>query len=241
MDKIEAMRAGGLIVREIKKKLIEFTKVGTTFMEVENETQRLIAEANAQPNFSLVPGYHWAICINRNEGIVHGIPNDTVVADGDLISIDTGVLWQNWNLDTSISFIVGQTTPEKEAFMSAGKKALHRAINQAVAGNSIYDISREIEKTIIRAGYDPSYQLAGHYIGRDLHMSPLIPCVAAKKDRKKMIEVGDTMAIEVMYAQRQCDLELASDGWTYQTIDKSLTALFEETILITDGLPEILT
>ena len=240
-DRITAMRQGGAKLKVIKKQLEEFSQIGRTFMDVEKEAQRLIKEAGAVPNFSLVPGYHWATCINKNEGIVHGIPNDTVIQDGDLISIDLGLLWDGWNLDTSISFVAGKSNYQLDAFLEAGKHALDKTIAHALAGNNIHDLSHIIEKTIRKAGYSPSYQLAGHYIGRELHEEPLIPNVPSKGDRKKIIKVGDTMAIEVMYAQGECDLVLASDGWTYETYDKSLTALFEETVLITDGEPEILT
>lgn len=241
MDKITAMRQGGAKLKIIKNQLQEFAVVGKTFMDVELEAQRLIKAAGAQPNFSLVPGYHWAICINRNEGIVHGIPNDTVIADGDLISIDLGLLWQGWNLDTSISFVAGKSNHQLDAFLQAGLHTLEKTISHALAGNSIYDLSHVIEKSVKKAGYSPSYQLAGHYIGKALHEEPLIPCVTSKSDRKKIIKVGDTMAIEIMYAQGDCDLVLGDDGWTYETYDRSLTALFEDTVLITEDGPEILT
>ncbi|MBQ6438267.1 type I methionyl aminopeptidase [bacterium] len=241
-EKIAAMRTGGAKLRTIKKQLQELAQVGVNFAQIEAEAQRLIAAAGAKPNFSLEPGYHWATCINKNEGIVHGIPTeDKIVEDGDLISIDLGLLWQGWNLDTSISFVAGTSSEQKEYFMNAGKKALARAIGEAVAGASVYDISHQIEKTIVRAGFDPTWQLTGHYIGRKLHEDPYIPCVAQKSDRKLKINLGDTMAIEVMYAAGSCDLVEAADGWTYETRDGSLTGLFEETILVTENGPEILT
>lgn len=241
MDRITAMRQGGAKLKIIKRQLQDFATVGKTFMDVENEAQRLIKAAGAVPNFSLVPGYHWAICINRNEGIVHGIPNGTVIEDGDLISIDLGLLWEKWNLDTSISFVAGTSNYQLDAFLQTGQHTLDKTIAHALPGNSIHDLSHMIEKSIKKAGYSPSYQLAGHYIGKELHEEPLIPCVASKGDRKKIIKEGDTMAIEIMYAQGDCDLVLAEDGWTYETYDRSLTALFEETILVTADGPEILT
>lgn len=241
-DKITAMRQGGAKLKVIKKQLADFAVPGKTFMDVENEAQRLIKAAGAVPNFSLVPGYHWAICINKNEGIVHGIPTEKIVINsGDLISIDLGLLWQGWNLDTSISFAAGQSNHQLDYFLQVGQHTLDKTITHAVAGNSVYDLSRVIEKTIKKAGFSPSFQLAGHYIGKELHEEPLIPCVPSKSDRKKILAVGDTVAIEVMYAQGDCDLVLAADGWTYETYDRSLTGLFEETILITDDVPEILT
>ena len=241
-DKIAAMRAGGAKLREIKAKLQEYSVVGRSFLEIEELAQKLIKKAGAQPNFSLEPGYHWATCINKNEGIVHGIPTaDKIVEDGDVISIDLGLLWQGWNLDTSISFIAGKATPERKAFLAVGQKALDKAIAAAIVGNNVYDISRQIEKTIVRAGYDPTWQLTGHYIGRQLHEEPYVPCVAVKSDRKHQLKLHDTIAIEVMYAKGSCELQEAEDGWTYETVDGSITGLFENTILVTEGAPEILT
>jgi methionyl aminopeptidase len=241
MDKLTAMRQGGHHLRQIKHQLQKFSTIGKSFREIDTLATQLITQIGATPNFSLVPGYHWATCINRNADIVHGIPNDTVIESGDLISIDLGLLWQGWNLDTSISFIVGQTTPEKEHFLAVGKKTLAKAIKAAQIGNSVYDISYQIEKTITRAGFTPTHQLTGHFIGKKLHQSPLIPCVAVKTDRRHLLKLHDTLAIEVMYAFGSCDLIEAKDGWTLTTKDGSLTALFEDTIAITAAGPEILT
>ncbi len=240
--KIAAMRTGGAHLRRIKKELEMYSEVGRSFMEIEKEAVRLIHACGADSNFDKVPGYHWATCINKNEGIVHGIPRDDIfVEDGDLISIDLGLLWDGWNLDTSISFLAGTSSEAARYFLHAGEKALEKAINTARVGKTIYDISHQIEKSIVRAGFDPTWQLTGHYIGRELHEDPYIPCVADKHDHKHVIKLHDTMAIEVMYAQGSCELQEAEDGWTYETVDGSLTGLFENTILITENGPEILT
>ena len=241
-DKAVAMREGGRHLRAIKHELEKFSTVGRSFMEIEKEAMRLIHACGADSNFDKVPGYHWATCINKNEGIVHGIPRDDVfVENGDLISIDLGLLWQGWNLDTSISFLVGDTDDATRYFLHAGEKALEKAIHAARAGKTVYDISHQIEKSIVRAGFDPTWQLTGHYIGRQLHEDPYIPCVTDKRDRQYVLHVRDTLAVEVMYAQGCCDLQEAADGWTYETKDGSLTALFENTILITPDGPEVLT
>lgn len=241
MEKIAAMREGGAKLRQIKTQLQDYAQVGKSFLEVDALATKLIVASGGKPNFSLVPGYHHTTCINRNQGIVHGIPNQTIIESGDLISIDFGMLYQGWNLDTSISFVAGQSNPSLDNFLSVGKKALAKAIAVAIAGNSIYDISFKIEKTITRAGFSPTYQLTGHSIGKKLHENPLIPNIADKADRRHVLKVGDTLAIEVMYAMGECDLVLGNDGWTYETADGSLTALFEDTVAITNNGPEIMT
>jgi methionyl aminopeptidase len=240
-QKAQAMREGGLIVRRIKTQLQEFAQVGRTFLQVEARAQQLISDAGAVPNFSLEPGYHWAICINKNAGMVHGIPDHQTINDGDLISIDLGILWRDFNLDTSISFVAGHSNPAQEKFLAAGKKALAKVIAAARSGNSVFDLSKAIEKTITAAGYQPSFQLTGHGVGRKLHEDPLIPCVATRSDKKIILFTGQTLALEVMYAAGNPYVILAADGWTYETADGSLSALFEDTVLITPTGPEVLT
>ena len=241
MEKMTAMRAGGAKLHQIKLQLQEFSTVGRKLADIDALAHKLLLDAGAKPNFNLVPGYKWVCCINRNAGIVHGIPDDSLIENGDLISIDLGLIWEGWNLDTSISFIAGDSTPTKDHFLAVGQKALRKAISEVSPGNSVYDVSRQIEKTVRKAGFDPTYQLTGHFIGRQLHESPMIPCFAQKSDRRKILKVGDALAIEVMYAMGECDLQLAADGWTYETIDGSLTALFEDTVLVTEDGPEVVT
>ena len=230
-----------MLVREIKRALEEFAVVGRSFSQVEEKAQALIAAVGAEANFALEPGYKWATCINKNEGIVHGIPGEQVIEDGDLISIDMGILWRGWNLDTSLSFVAGRATGEQEMFLAAGRKALARAIEAASVGASVWDISKAIEKVIVGAGYRPVFQLTGHGVGRRLHEEPMIPNLANRGDKKKLLYAGQTLAIEVMYAMGNPYVVLDSDGWTYRTQDRSLTALFEETVVVGAAGGEILT
>jgi methionyl aminopeptidase len=241
-EKITAMREGGKRLGQVREALKEFTKIGSTFAEIETEAQRLIRRENAKANFALVPGYHWATCIMKNDEVCHGIPTkDKVVKDGDLITIDVGLLFEGYNLDTTTSFFRGTTTPAKEKFLEIGQKSLERAIAQAIIGNSIYDISFTMQKILERAGYGAVYQLTGHGIGKKLHDDPMVPCVAYKSDKKKMLYEGQTIAVEVMYTMGNPFLVLDKDGWTYRTADKSLAGMIEETVLITATGPEILT
>lgn len=241
-QKITAMREGGKRLAQVRQALVDFTKIGTSFAEIEVEAQRLIRRENAVPNFALVPGYHWATCIMKNDEVCHGIPTkEKVVKSGDLITIDVGLLFQGYHLDTTISFFRGETTLEKENFLEVGNKALYRAISEAKIGNSIYDISFMMQKTAERAGYGLVYQLTGHSIGKELHEEPMIPCVAYRGDKKKKLFEGQTLAIEIMYTMGNPFLVLDKDGWTYRTADHSLAGMVEETVLITTNGSEILT
>lgn len=245
MDKLTAMREGGAKLRQVKKQLQAMTVVGTRFEEIEAEAQRLIKAAGAVPNFALVPGYHWATCIMKNEEVCHGIPKGKVVEAGDLITIDVGLKYQGWHLDTSISFAVpgenGKVASEREHFLSVGRESLKKAINKARVGNSIYDISSAMQRVVERAGYSAVYQLTGHSIGEELHMEPSVPCIAQRRDKNLTLFDGQTLAIEIMYAAGDAELKVDRDGWTYRTKDGSLSGMFEETVAITKSGPVILT
>lgn len=241
-QKISAMREGGHKLAHVRDSLVTFTKVGMSFAQIEAEAQRLIKAAGARANFALVPGYHWATCIMKNDELCHGIPSpEKIVNNGDIITIDVGLLYQGYNLDTTTSFIVGTQDPKKVEFLAIGKKALDKAIQKAVAGNSVYDISFAMQKMCETHGYSMVYQLTGHGVGKQLHEDPSIPCLAQRADKRKMLTEGQTIAIEPMYAMGKADLVLDKDGWTYRTIDHSLTGMFEETVLVTKDGPEILT
>lgn len=240
-EKIELMREGGAILGDIKKRLVKFSKVGVSFEKIEAEAQRLIKEAGMKPSFSTVPGYFWATCIMKNEQVCHGIPKDQEVEDGDLITIDIGLINKGYHLDTTVSFAVGDVRPEIEEFLATGRKSLEKAINRAKIGSSVYDISHAMEKPLKRNGYGVVYQLTGHGVGEKLHMEPSIPCVPNRSDKNVKLVEGQTLAIENMYSMGKPDLVESSDGWTYRTVDRSISSMFEETVLITKKGPEILT
>ena len=238
---IEIMREGGLKLRQIKVDLQEAVKVGSSFESIEQHAQSLIAKAGGQPNFAMVPDYHWATCIMKNAELCHGIPKHKYVDDGDVITIDVGMLYKGWHLDTSISFGVGDISEEAETFLQVGKQSLKKSIGKARVGNSIYEVSSAMQRVVERAGYSAAYQLTGHGIGKELHMEPSIPCIADRGDKRIHLKEGQTVAIEIMYAAGDATVVLDKDGWTYRTKDGSLSAMFEETVLVTANGPEILT
>jgi methionyl aminopeptidase len=239
--KIEAMRQGGKALGAIKRQLQDLTVPGIKFEEIETAAQRLIKEAGMQPSFSTVPGYSWATCIMKNDEVCHGIPKDKNVESGDIITIDVGLISQGYHLDTTITFAVGEVSDEVRRFLDIGRRVLDKAIAKAKPGNSVYDISFQMEKGLQRHGYGAVYQLIGHGVGEQLHMDPEIPVVANKKDKHVLIREGQTLAIEVMYTMGLPDLVQGKDGWTFLTKDGSLSGMFEETVLVTKNGPEVLT
>lgn len=239
--KLILMREGGKILSYVRDSVAAAVKPGITFEELEALAQDLIAKKGARPSFPTVEGYHWATCISKNEGCCHGIPKNNVVEDGDIITIDVGVLYKGYHTDTSITVPAGQVSKEVLHFLEVGKRALANAIAQAKVGNTVYDISLATQQTIESEGYSCVYQLTGHGISKRLHEEPNIPCFADEPSKKDVLYEGQTIAIEPMYAMGNPRLKLGKDGWTYETADKSLTGMFEHTIYITRGKPEILT
>lgn len=240
--KNNAMQLGGQALKKVKLELQQFTQVGTTFEAIEAEAQRLIKTAGATPSFSTVPGYRWATCLMKNDEMCHGIPAaGKKVDDGDVITIDVGLIWEGYHLDTTTTFVVGQTTPEITHFLEIGQRALNKAINKVKASNSVYDISRAMQKIVEEHGYSMVYQLTGHGVGEELHMDPEIPCIARRSDKRVKLHEGQTIAVEVMYAAGDAELTIDSDGWTYRTKDGSLSGMFEETVLVTEKGYKVLT
>lgn len=240
--KIQAMREGGKILAHVREKLVSEVKTGVTAEYLEDVAQKEIAKhAGAKAAFALVPGYHWATCIMRNDEVCHGIPRNKVIQEGDVVSIDVGVFYKGFYTDTTTTVCVGTPSKEIQRFLEIGKQALNASIKQARAGKSVWHMSSAMQKVIERAGYSCVYQLTGHGVGKQLHEEPSIPCIADDQDKKILLKPGMTIAIEPMYTMGNAQLRCGDDGWTYSTVDGSLSGMFEHTVLITDGEPEILT
>lgn len=239
--KINQMRKGGSALGVIKGKLQQFVVPGMRFEDIEVEAQRLIAQAGFVPSFSTVPGYHWATCIMKNDEMCHGIPVGKLVASGDVLTIDIGLISDGYHLDTTLTFAVGEVPEASRLFLERGQSILKDAIDKAKVGNSVYDVSYEMESGLQKYGYGVVYQLTGHGIGTELHMDPAIPCFTQRSDKKRRFTEGQTVAIEVMYTAGNPKLVVDKDGWTYRTADGSLAGMFEETVLITKKGPEVLT
>lgn len=240
-DKIEAMRVGGQALAEIKRKLRLSAQIGISFLQIEKLAQQLIVQAGMKPSFSTVSGYKWATCIMKNDALCHGIPDGQLIEDGDLISIDVGLMCHGFHLDTSITFGVGKLTQLKQKILNIGQETLYKAIRKARAGTSVYQISKIIEDNLLAHSLGAVYQLTGHGVGEQLHQDPSIPCVADSHDKNNLLYHGQTLAIEVMCTAGKPDLIIDDDGWTYRTKDGSLSGLFEDTVLITQQGPMILT
>lgn len=239
--RIAAMRKGGPILAQIRDTLISELHVGQEFAAIEDRAQELIKQHNVRPSFSTVPGYHWATCVMKNHEVCHGIPRDKQVADGDVITIDIGILYDGYHLDTTDSTCVGSCEGTIQTFLEVGRQSVRKAIAQVKAGQSVFAVSQAMDRVLQKHGFGAVYQLTGHGVGEKLHMDPAIPCTPQKRDKRVLLEAGQTIAVEVMYTAGDPYLVVGSDNWTYQTADQSLAAMFEETVLVTPRGSEVLT
>lgn len=235
-DEVGFIVDGGKRLSEIKNTLEERVRVGVSAWEIEELAIKLIKKSGGTPSFSRVPKYHWATCINVNEGVVHGIPRkDMIFKKGDVVSCDVGLYYKGFNTDTSFSKGL-DIDHETETFLSYGKQALKRAISKAVSGNRIYDISEAIENTLKKGGLNPVRSLVGHGVGRKLHEDPQIPqFVYEDRSKTPLIPVGAVLAIEVIYTKGSGEIKYAKDGWTIITSDDKISALYEDTVVVTEN------
>ena len=254
---IELMRQGGRINSETLQEVLAAVGPGVTLLELEKIAVDGIIRRGGSPAFQRVKGYKFATCLNVNEGIVHGIPTERKLMGGDILSVDLGTFYQGFNTDASWTVLVGparrslgaggesenQRTEDwekKRRFLKAGEEALTAAITKARVGNHVLDISAAIQQGVEKAGYNPVDTLVGHGVGKELHEDPQIPCLVMKGPNPELT-AGMTLAIEVIYTKGGRDLQVAQDGWTVETVDKSWSGLFEHTVALTDDGPIILT
>ena len=240
---LKIMEEGGKILHEVKLVLKDATKIGVSAAEIDSLAEKLILKAGAEPNFKRVKDYSWSTCICVNDGVVHGIPHKEIIfKEGDLVSIDLGVLYKGFNTDTSISFGLNPSK-EVQKFLKVGKEAFQRAVSAIKPNNSyIYDISKGMEEVLLKNGYSPILDLTGHGIGRNLHEQPYIPCyTSGLRIESPRIISGMALAVEVMYTLGSPNLSKENDGWTIVTQDGKIAGLFEDTIIVTEKGFKIIT
>ena len=235
------MTDGGKILAHVKKQIKEYSQVESSMEAIDAKAEHLIKKAGAKPSFKMVPGYSWSTCININDSIVHGIPKG-YINSGDLVTIDMGVYFKGFHTDSAISFVVGKSTDEKDRFLKTGQKTLEKTISKAIAGNKIKDLSKAMQDGIESNGYNVVRELTGHGVGEELHQEPSVPCfISNHPDMSVSLYDGMTLAIEVMYSMGNWPLSKDSDGWTLRMKDGKLSAVIEETVLVTNKKPIVLT
>ena len=238
---IELMREAGKRLELVHAKLGEFVKPGISTKDIDRYGEELIRGMGCIPNFLNYNGYPASICVSVNDEVVHGIPNKKhILEEGDIVSLDAGLIYKGFHSDAARTHAVGKVSPEADKLMKVTKECFFKGIEFAREGNHLYDISRAIGEYAESFGYGVVRDLVGHGIGRSLHEDPQIPNFVQKRRGMRLV-AGMTLAIEPMINAGTWEVCWLDDDWTVVTEDGSLSAHYENTVLITDGEPEILT
>jgi len=234
------MLKAGEIAAAAMGEIAKNIRPGIRTSDLDKIAEEKIRKLQAEPSFQKVEGYRHSICSTPNDLVVHGLPSNYVLRDGDILGVDLGAYYQGFHSDTAYTFPVGKVNREKRQFLSVGEKTLQEAIKQAKVGNRIGDVSNKIQTIIEDAGYSVVRELAGHGIGRALHEDPLVPG-RGRSGNGEEIKEGMVLAIEVIYNLGRPSIKLLADGWTITTADGSLSGLFERTVAVTVEGPLVLT
>ncbi len=242
-EALEVMRQAGRINSEVRALLIEAVRPGVTGFELDRLAKQAIAERGGEPTFVGYapmgkPPYPGAICYSVNEELVHGIPGERVLQEGDIVKIDLGVTYQGYVSDAAATVAVGDVSDEARRLMEATERALWAGIEAARPGNRLGDVSSAIGEH--GKGYGIIQGYGGHGVGRQMHMDPHIPNYGRPGTGIKLM-AGMVLALEPMFAVGSPATEETDDGWTVVMSDGSLSAHFEETVAITEHGPEVLT
>ncbi len=238
---IDKMRTAGKILAETFLALEEHIKPGITTYELDTIAKKFIKSNNALCSFKNYNGYPANICTSVNNQVVHGIPSkNTVLSDGDIVSIDIGVLYQGFHGDSAKTFAVGQISDEAQRLIDVTKESFYKGFQMATCDNRLQDISAAIQQYVEKNGFSVVRKLVGHGIGANLHEDPEVPNFG-KAGRGVRLLPGMTLAIEPMVNMGTYDVDTLSDGWTVVTADGKLSAHYEHTVLITSNGPELLT
>ena len=238
---IELMRESCRLLAIVHKEMEEMIHPGISTQDIDTFGDNLIRKLGCVPNFKNYNGYPASICVSVNDEVVHGIPtHKRILQEGDIVSLDAGLIYKGYHSDAARTHAVGRISPEARRLIDATRESFFAGIKMAKAGNRLYDISNAIDAFIKPYGYGIVRDLVGHGIGTHLHEDPQIPNFAQKR-RGIRLQAGMTLAVEPMINMGRPDVEWLDDDWTVVTEDGSMSAHYENTILITDGEPEILT
>ena len=238
---IELMREAGRLLALVHEELAKIIRPGISTKDIDRACEEMIRSYGCTPNFLNYQGYPGSVCVSVNEEVVHGIPTDRhIIQEGDIVSLDTGLIYQGYHSDAARTHAVGKVSSEAQKLMDVTKQSFFEGIKMAKAGNHLFDISNAIDAYIRPYGYGIVRDLVGHGIGTHLHEEPEIPNFAQRR-RGLRLQPGMTLAIEPMVNLGTADVRWMKDGWTVISADHSLSAHYENTILITEGEPEILT
>lgn len=237
---IEMMRKSSQIVARILSELKQMIRPGLETRELDLYAESRARELGAIPAFKGYRGYPASLCVSINEEIVHGIPSSRRLKEGDIVSLDFGVVYEGFYGDAALTVPVGKVSEQALRLMEVAEKAFFSGLSELKAGNRLSDVSAAIQKEVEAAGFSVIRAFVGHGIGRSLHEEPQVPNFGLPGHGPKL-KKGLTLAIEPMIAAGNWEIEILEDGWTAVTRDRSLSAHYEHTVALTDRGVEILT
>lgn len=235
------MKRSGAILAELLEELDGFIKPGITTSDIDAFAEEFILSRGANPSFKGLYGFPASACVSVNEEVVHGIPGNRRLAEGDVVSIDVGAEVDGFHCDSAMTFPVGRISREATELLRTTEESLYRGIEQARIGMRIADISRAIQNCVESQGFSIVKALSGHGVGRKLHEEPAIPNFVIRGEPGPVLADGMTLAIEPMVNAGAPDVKTLNDNWTVVTCDSSLSAHFEHSIAVTREGPVILT
>ena len=238
---IELMREAGRLLEIVHDEMGSIIKPGVSTMEINECGDRVIRKLGCVPNFLNYGGFPASICVSVNEEVVHGVPRrDHILKEGDIVSLDAGLIYKGYHSDAARTHAVGKIDPRVQNLVDVTRRSFFEGIKMAKAGNHLFDISAAIDDYVSRFGYGIVRDLVGHGIGTSLHEDPQVPNFREKRKGMKLVP-GMTLAVEPMINMGTWKVVWQEDKWTVVTKDRKPSAHYENTILITDGEPEILT
>ena len=240
-EEIELMRQAAVPTKEMLNNLADIIKPGMSTKDVDDYVEGYILKAGMKPAFKGYSGYPACACVSVNEEVVHGIPSKKrILQEGDIVSVDLGTIYKGFYSDAARTYPVGKISEEHQKLIEVAEQSFFNGIFYARKGNRLGDISHAIQETVEAAGFSVIRDYVGHGVGRNMHEDPMIPNYG-KANHGPQLVPGMVLAIEPMIATGDYQVKVLSDGWTAVTKDKGFAAHYENTIVITDGDPILLT
>lgn len=237
---IELMREAGRVLSIVHDELQKAVKPGVTTKDLDRLAETVIRDFGCKPSFLHLYDFPASVCISVNDEVIHGIPSKRVILrEGDIVSLDAGVEYKGYHSDAARTWGVGEISKDAKQLIDVTRECFFEGMKFAKAGNHLYDISKAIQAHAEKFGYGVVRDFVGHGIGQQVHEDPEVPNFAQRRKGIKLMP-GMTLAVEPMINQGTFEVEWLDDEWTIVTADGSLSAHYENTILITDGEPEIL-
>ncbi len=239
-DELARMRVSGQIAAEVRDAVAQKVGPGVTTGELDELAQELIRKAGGKSAFFGYRGYPGHICVSVNEEVVHGIPGRRRIQVGDVVSLDVGVLYDDFIGDTATTVTVGVADPDTLRLVAVGARALEAAVAAAQAGARLSDVSHAIEQVAVEAGFSVVRDFVGHGVGRTMHEDPQVPNFGPPGKGPKL-KPGMTLALEPMVNMGGYEVEVMADGWTVKTRDRKPSVHFEHSVAVREGPAEVLT